>query len=92
MRVVMLAMSLLIREEEKSRGTRTNNTVRVTGSTADAAASCGDDTTEPGITSLKGGMHTLRKTAGGQICTALSHAPLIAIYQQGGLQHLKETG
>ena len=34
----------------------------------------------------------LRRTAGGQICTALSHAPLIAIYQQGGLQHLKETG
>ena len=54
---MMLAMSLLIRGEEKRRRKRTNNTVRMTGSTADAAASCGDDTTEPEITSLKGGMH-----------------------------------
>ena len=55
----------------------------MTGPTADAAASCGDDTLSRKRTSVKGGKRSAQKNAGGQICTQLGHAPLMAIYQQG---------
>lgn len=52
----------------------------MTGLSADAAASCGDDTLSQKY-KLERRKHTqAQKTAGGQIYTQLSHAPLMAIY------------
>ena len=68
------------------------NGPHMTGPNADAAASCGDDALSQNA-SLKRRIHTkAQKTAGGQICTQLGHAPLMAIYQQRCTQHHKLRG